>query len=572
MSGAASSMGAASAGSSANMAAGTSAVIPQVSVENGHGLPYMTAVEEETLQALLRRAKHTGQLSAQLMQARVSGLVITEEQKAMVEEGKIMTFPDQQFPWVPKVRAKAKAKMAPAVPAMKYVGEDHGGAMTDASKRRFTDDLVDEDESFAEFEVVQAIKEFNGEFSTAASPLVWLWDVELDHMGVDLLCLDQAMQDWALLPLVKRMVCRWFRPQHRWQLERWRQPRVQLWLWQCPLHRLQQWQVFPANAPLAQTTKYAVQGLRTDPPSENTPWYPEINEEEQTGLVSLPPNITSAKEWGRTLVTMAKYKERRWTYESMLRMSLGGHGEVAQYLDFILSKYADTFKRFGGRTQAADFAGYLLRYNVRILKVPGSGFNRELAWWGGPELLWWWDGYDKLWMSSEDFREVHGFGWLVLYGSWKDEWCRCMVSWCRLDTCRFGFLHGRKLPWVSDRCGCVGWLCTMFWHLGWPDWQQKGVWKYVTWMLPIWSAKYGFCMVWYCFWAGTTMYLWLCLCGALIWINDIWIWCVFALFQQFGWHSDDNRCKLIVFRWSTCELDGTNRVFGCFCSLEFILS
>ena len=205
MSGAASSMGAASAGSSANMATGASAVISQMSAESGHGLPYMTAVEEETLQALLRRAKHTGQLSAQLMQARVSGLVITEEQKAMVEEGKIMTFPDQQFPWVPKVRAKAKAKMAPSVPAMKYVGEDHGGAMTDASKRRFMDDLVDEDESFAEFEVVQAIKEFNEQ---RRHLLVWLWDVELDHMEVDLLCLDQAMQDWVLLPLVKRMVCR----------------------------------------------------------------------------------------------------------------------------------------------------------------------------------------------------------------------------------------------------------------------------------------------------------------------------------------------------------------------------
>ena len=42
--------------------------------------------------------------------------------------------------------------------------------------------------------------------------------------------------------------------------------------------------VFPGNAPLAPTTKYAVQGSRTDPPSENTPWYPEINEEEQTGF------------------------------------------------------------------------------------------------------------------------------------------------------------------------------------------------------------------------------------------------------------------------------------------------
>lgn len=124
--------------------------------------------------------------------------------------------------------------------------------------------------------------------------------------------------------------------------------------------------------------KYAVQGSQTEPPSENTPWYPEVNEEEQNALVALPSNIPSAKEWGRTLVTMAKYKERRWTYESMLRMSLGGDGEIAQCLDFILSKYADTFKRFGG-TQAADLAGYLLRYNVRILKVPGAAFNRELA-------------------------------------------------------------------------------------------------------------------------------------------------------------------------------------------------
>jgi len=209
MSGAASSMGAASAGSSANMAAGASAGISQMNAESGHGLPSMTAVEEETLQALLRRAKHTGQLSAQLMQARVSGLVITEEQKAMVEEGKIMTFPDQQFPWVPKVRAKAKAKMAPSVPAMKYVGEEHGGAMTDASKRRFMDDLVDEDESFAEFEVVQAIKEFNGEYSTAAPPPGMALGCGTGPYGSGPpICLDQAMQDWVLLPLVKRMVCR----------------------------------------------------------------------------------------------------------------------------------------------------------------------------------------------------------------------------------------------------------------------------------------------------------------------------------------------------------------------------
>ena len=368
MSGAASSMGAASAGSSAKMSA-----------ESGHGLPYMTAVEEETLQALLRRAKQTGQLSAQLMQARVSGLVITEEQKAMVEEGKIMTFPDQQFPWVPKVRAKAKAKMAPAVPTMQYVGEDHGGAMTDASKRRFMDDLVDEDESFAEFEVVQAIKEFNGEFSTAAPPPGMALGCGTGPYGSGPPMLGPgnaglgpvALGEEDGVPLVSSTT-----QAATGAVTATQNASMAMTM---PVAQTTAMAGFPGNAPLAPTTKYAVQGSHTDPPSENTPWYLEINEEEQSGLVSLPPNITSAKEWGRTLVTMAKYKERRWTYESMLRMSLGGHGEVAQYLDFILSKYADTFKRFGGRTQAADFAGYLLRYNVRILKIPGAGFNRELA-------------------------------------------------------------------------------------------------------------------------------------------------------------------------------------------------
>ena len=109
MSGAASSMGAASAGSSASMPGGASAAIPQVSAKGGDELPYMTAAEVDALQALLRRAKHTGQVSEQLMQARVSGLVATEEQRAMVEARKIMTFPDQQFPYWPQVTSKSQS-------------------------------------------------------------------------------------------------------------------------------------------------------------------------------------------------------------------------------------------------------------------------------------------------------------------------------------------------------------------------------------------------------------------------------------------------------------------------------
>ena len=58
-----------------------------------------------------------------------------------------------------------------------------------------------------------------------------------------------------------------------------------------------------------------------------------------------------------------------------------GHGEVATYLSFILEKYGMTYRRHGSdRTQAADFAGYLMRCKVRILKVAApAGFARELA-------------------------------------------------------------------------------------------------------------------------------------------------------------------------------------------------
>ena len=49
------------------------------------------------------------------------------------------------------------------------------------------------------------------------------------------------------------------------------------------------------------------------------------------------------------------------------------------------------------------------------------------------------------------------------------------------------------------------------------------------------------------FLVSTTVYMWRFRLYAWIWIDDIWIWCVFALFQQFGWHSDDNRVKWSYF-------------------------
>ena len=307
----------------------------------GGGSPYMTAAEVNDLQRLLRRARETGQIGRQFMQARISGIEVAVEQKALVEEGAIMTHPDAQFPWVP--RPKSKAKAAPAVPTMTFVGEqdDHGsvmsegmapGAMSDASKRRFFDDDEDPDASLAEFEVVQAINEFN---SGMRGPH---WNVGLDE--VPMVTTNPQVAATDLIP-----------------------------------------PGFPVQtAPLVPTTRYAVQGENEAPPAEDASWYPEVSQEIQDVLINVPHAVPSPMVWGRTLVTMPKYKDRRWTYEQMLRMALGGHGEVATYLNFLLEKYGMTYRRHGARSQAADFAGYLLRYRVRILKVAANtGFNREVV-------------------------------------------------------------------------------------------------------------------------------------------------------------------------------------------------
>lgn len=93
----------------------------------------------------------------------------------------------------------------------------------------------------------------------------------------------------------------------------------------------------------------------------------------------LPSSVTSAAMWGRTLITMPKFRERNYTYEQALRMALGGNGELIGYLGVIQEKYDPGFRRRGSRTQAEDFAGYLMRYRVRIIKLATySGFNREL--------------------------------------------------------------------------------------------------------------------------------------------------------------------------------------------------
>lgn len=275
--------------------------------------------------------------------ARISGLQLAEEQRSLAEDGHVHTFPDQQFPWVP--RPKAKAKTAPHVPTMEFVGDATvPGAMTDASKRRFIEEEdPDYQTALDEFELVQAMNEFNSGGGLPVGPAI--------AAGLG--------------------------PYGRGEMD------------EIPMAESEQVVVTTTTggAPTAPTahdnrmmTHYAVQGDNALPPDEDTSWYPEVNQEIQDALVSVPATMRSPIEWGTTVCRMPKFRERRWTYEQMLRMSLGGHGEVAAYLSFFLDRYAAVYRQYGSKTQAADLAGYLMRYRVRILKtVPPEGFARELA-------------------------------------------------------------------------------------------------------------------------------------------------------------------------------------------------
>ena len=156
-----------------------------------------------------------------------------------------------------------------------------------------------------------------------------------------------------------------------------------------------------------------------------------------------------------------------------------------------------------------------------------------------------------------------------------------------LDPRCFGFLYGRKMLQVSDRCGSF-WAGYWPWfgvtgltgltskggvngyEPGWCQFDQTGdLGKFSAWL----QSGMLVCDVWlhmWRFWMKTTIYYCLLMFGALMWVGDIWIRYGFGLFQQFGLHSDVDSIDQIVFRVTTCEFEMRNNVFDLFCRLEFI--
>ena len=213
-------------------------------------------------------------------------------------------------------QAKSKTKAAPPTGS----SGDLPGAMTDASKRRF-EETPDIDEELAEFEMIRAIEEFN---MPGGGPYVDALPMSSTPIQV-----AEAATTGPTLPRAHR--------------------------------------------------KFVVQG--NNPPMDpNDSWYPGVDQGLQDALVATPPGVTSPSMWGRTILTMPKFRGRNISCEQAFRMALGGHGEMVDYLGFIHAKYSNGYQVRGSKTQAEDLAGYLCRDRFKIVKeaVYAPGFQREL--------------------------------------------------------------------------------------------------------------------------------------------------------------------------------------------------
>ena len=226
----------------------------------------------------------------------------------------------------PIVMPKSKARTAQ--PSMATGSVD--GSMTDASKRRFSEHEVEPtiEEALEEFDVVQSIEAFDRTGGMDGLPL----------MNGPMLSAASHEADAAASVMGQL-----------------------------------------GSAPM---THYAVQGdyLRGRPDTSNS-WFPQMDPECQDVAIKIPDEyIDTPSTWGRNVIKMEKYKNKRWTYEQAVRMALGGVSEVATYCQYIMDHHSKTYLEQGSKTQAADFAGFLMRHRVKVIKIPQyTGFRRELA-------------------------------------------------------------------------------------------------------------------------------------------------------------------------------------------------
>ena len=104
-------------------------------------------------------------------------------------------------------------------------------------------------------------------------------------------------------------------------------------------------------------------------------WMPEINYDDVDGEIPLPKGVGSGREWGSTVVSMAKFKDGRTTFEDLARMALGGNTDHIKYCSWIKERFKKMISD-EPPSQGPDLAAYLFYIKFTPPVVHPQGYHR----------------------------------------------------------------------------------------------------------------------------------------------------------------------------------------------------
>ena len=104
-------------------------------------------------------------------------------------------------------------------------------------------------------------------------------------------------------------------------------------------------------------------------------WFPEIDYENVDQRIPLPKGVASGRDWGTTVVTMAKFQDGRTTFEDLARTALGGNTDHIKYLSWIKERFK---KQISDEpvSQGPDLAAYLYHIKFQPPVVHPHGYHR----------------------------------------------------------------------------------------------------------------------------------------------------------------------------------------------------
>ena len=92
--------------------------------------------------------------------------------------------------------------------------------------------------------------------------------------------------------------------------------------------------------------------------------FPEIDYENVDQRIPLPKGVASGRDWGTTVVTMAKFQDGRTTFEDLARTALGGNTDHIKYLSWIKERFKKQISDEPA-SQGPDLAAYPILCQVQ---------------------------------------------------------------------------------------------------------------------------------------------------------------------------------------------------------------